>query len=93
MSILSYQHRDHGCRDGTDATQWAKKIFSENGINVDYIKLITLPRVLGYLFNPVSFWLGYIKEDLCAKCRCKIRENVTYMHVYNIYTYMIVREK
>ncbi len=81
ISILSYQHRDHGCRDGTDATQWAKKIFSENGIDVDYIKLITLPRVLGYLFNPVSFWLGYIQNDLCAVI-CEVNNTFQQTHTY-----------
>jgi DUF1365 family protein len=81
ISMLSYQHRDHGCRDGTNATEWAKKIFIENNIDVDYIKLITLPRVFGYLFNPVSFWLGYIQKDLCAVI-CEVNNTFQQTHAY-----------
>lgn len=81
ISLLRYQHRDHGYRDGTDATVWAKRIFSDNGINVDYIKLITLPRVLGYLFNPVSFWLGYIQKELCAVI-CEVNNTFQQSHTY-----------
>ena len=84
MSILSYQHRDHGRRDGTDATAWAKKIFRENNVNIDYVKLITLPRILGYLFNPVSFWLGYIKENLCAVI-CEVNNTFQQTHTYICY--------
>ena len=57
-NLLSFYRRDHGARDGSDLTAWIRKIL------VDYdmveadgdILLLALPRVMGYVFNPVSFW-------------------------------------
>ncbi|MDE4957464.1 DUF1365 domain-containing protein, partial [Francisella tularensis subsp. holarctica] len=33
-------------------------------LEYDDIKLMTIPRVLWYLFNPVSFWLCYKNNKL-----------------------------
>jgi DUF1365 family protein len=55
--LFSFFDKDHGLGD-TNSLQWIEEILSENHIkNVDgEIWLQTFPRVLGYVFNPVSFW-------------------------------------
>jgi uncharacterized protein len=57
---FSYFHRDHGARDGTDAHAWARDILQRFQLadHATCLTLITMPRVLGYVFNPVSFWLA-----------------------------------
>ena len=49
---------DHGLGE-TDSLAWIEKILADNQIpHIDgEIWLQTFPRVLGYVFNPVSFWI------------------------------------
>jgi DUF1365 family protein len=54
---LSLRTRDYGPRDGSDLELWMRNLLAEHGIVADgEIWLQTFPRVLGYAFNPVSFW-------------------------------------
>ncbi len=54
--ILSFSYSDYG--DGSDPRDWVRKLLHRQGIHDcdGSIWLQTFPRVLGYLFNPVSFW-------------------------------------
>jgi DUF1365 family protein len=57
--VLCVRQQDYGPRDGTALEPWARAILSDYGLNekVANIMLITMPRILGYGFNPVSFWM------------------------------------
>ena len=56
-SLLSFHQRDHGPRDGTSLLAWLQRLLHERGLPDDgEVVLQTFPRVLGYVFNPVSFW-------------------------------------
>lgn len=50
---------DLGYRDGSDPSAYAKDILVKYGLDkvTRHIMLVTMPRVLGYVFNPVSFYL------------------------------------
>ncbi len=49
--------RDYGARDGSDPQQWMRQVLQQAGIEADgEIWLQTFPRLLGFAFNPVSFW-------------------------------------
>ncbi|HQR83565.1 MAG: DUF1365 domain-containing protein [Polynucleobacter sp. 17-46-58] len=58
FKLFSFFDKDHGHGDA-DSLQWIERILTENHIDhVDgEIWLQTFPRVLGYVFNPVSFWI------------------------------------
>lgn len=60
-SIMSFWSRDHGGRRDADLRDWAGQLLEDNGISDanGEVVLITLPRLFGYVFNPVSFWLCY----------------------------------
>lgn len=66
FSLLSYFDRDHGFRNHQNNLLWCRQKLVENNITseVDNIELITYPRVLGYVFNPVSFWFCSYKGHL-----------------------------
>ena len=53
---VSVNYRDYG--NGRDPQLWIKQLLKDNGVaEMDGdIWLQTFPRVLGFLFNPVSFW-------------------------------------
>jgi len=56
--IVSFQSRDHGARDGSDLLAWLTKTLNDSGMTLETgaVWLQCFPRVLGYVFNPVSFW-------------------------------------
>lgn len=55
---LAFRSADHGRRDGSDLQQWIRNIFAEHEVAAHSIYLLTYPRLWGYSFKPVSFWLG-----------------------------------
>lgn len=56
-NLLSFYSRDHGPHDGSALLPWIEAHLQEHGLPSDGpVLLQTFPRVLGYLFNPVSFW-------------------------------------
>ena len=57
LGWLSFHDRDHG--DGrTDALAWLDELLASEDIHdaTGEVWLHTYPRVLGYVFKPVSFW-------------------------------------
>lgn len=58
-ALMSLWDSDHGGPpgDGTGAV-WARDVLAAHGIDLPgRIEILAQPRVLGYVFNPVSFWL------------------------------------
>lgn len=55
---VSFQSRDHGGRDGGDLMVWLRARLAQAGVQMEVgaVWLQAFPRVLGYVFNPVSFW-------------------------------------
>lgn len=55
--LVSVQTRDYGPRDGSDLLHWIRDVLREHDLPHDgVVWLQTFPRVLGFVFNPVSFW-------------------------------------
>ena len=62
--LASLQDTDHGGKpkQGRGA-QWVREVLEQHQITgVQRIELLAQPRVLGYVFNPVSFWLCHNAE-------------------------------
>ena len=85
FNLFSFYEKDHGYRDGLPLETWAKDTLTEAGIiNFDgRIFLQTFPRVLGYVFNPVSFWYCYKQEELTAVI-CEVNNTFGESHSYVI---------
>jgi DUF1365 family protein len=55
---LSFRERDHGARDGTPLLTWIRQLLARERIAADgEIVLYAFPRMFGYVFNPVCFWV------------------------------------
>ena len=70
-NIFSFFDRDHGPSDGTPLRLWAENLMREKGINCcsgeGTLLLLTLPRMYGYVFNPLSIYYYFdSKEKLTA---------------------------
>lgn len=66
-NFASVRDLDHGGppKSGRGAP-WAREVLAAHGLSADRLMLLTQPRLLGHVFNPVSFWLAYRREDLIA---------------------------
>jgi DUF1365 family protein len=58
FNLLSFQPRDHGDRSGANLRAQVEAKLAEAGIGgVDgTIRLLTMPRMLGFVFNPISVY-------------------------------------
>lgn len=58
---LSFDARDHGDRSGGPLRPWVERALAQAGVDLGggAIHLLTLPRVFGYVFNPLSIYFGY----------------------------------
>lgn len=58
-NLFSFHDVDHGPRDGSALEPWLRDLLAQHGLHCadGAIWLQAFPRVLGYVFNPVSFWL------------------------------------
>ncbi|MGE0828329.1 MAG: DUF1365 domain-containing protein [Hyphomonadaceae bacterium] len=61
FGLFSFHDADHGDRSGAPLRPWAESMFARAGISLDggAISLLTFPRILGYVFNPISVFVGY----------------------------------
>lgn len=84
FGFLSFYDRDHGAKDGTNLEAWARDILRTYNIdcaNGD-ITLVCMPRVMGYVFNPVSFWLCHDDKNDVRAVLCEVRNTFGEHHVY-----------
>ena len=73
FNLISFYEKDHGDRDGSSLISWVKKNLEDNNIQSQNIKvkLLCYPRILGYVFNPLSVFYVY---DLNEKLLCILYE-------------------
>jgi uncharacterized protein len=58
-NLTSVHDADHGGAPGQGrGVAWARTVLSDHGIAPARILLLAQPRMLGHVFNPVSFWLA-----------------------------------
>lgn len=65
--LFSVHDVDHGGPVGAGrGVAWVREVLDAHGVRSDRFMLMAQPRVLGHVFNPVSFWLCYQGEALAA---------------------------
>jgi len=72
-NLLSFYYRDYGARDGSHPLAWIRDLLAREGLAAadGEVWLQTFPRLLGYVFNPVSFWFC---EDRAGRIRAILAE-------------------
>ena len=68
FNIFSFYDKDHGDRDGGNLKNWVISNLKKFQIKekITNIKVLCYPRILGYVFNPLSIFYCYEKEKLVA---------------------------
>jgi DUF1365 family protein len=75
---------DHGGipKEGRGAS-WVCDVLQANGVDlVGKVLLLAQPRVLGHVFNPVSFWLCYDAEDQLSAVIAEVTNTFGDRHSY-----------
>jgi len=57
-NLISFFDQDHGARDGSDLREWITAKLDTSGFDgaPGRIRLLCLPRIAGYEFNPLTVW-------------------------------------
>ena len=68
FNIFSFYNKDHGLRDGSYLKDWVIENLKKFNISsqITKVKLLCYPRIFGYVFNPLSIFYCYEKENLRA---------------------------
>ena len=84
FNLISFFDKDHGARDGTSLVEWVKKNLNENKIDHKdiKIKLLCYPRILGYVFNPLSVFYVYNKKEELISILYEVKNTFGEQHTY-----------
>lgn len=84
FAALSFYDCDHGQCDGSDLNEWAIGILDDHGFDRSHISitLVCMPRVFGYVFNPVSFWLCHDRNNDLKAVLCEVHNTFGERHTY-----------
>jgi uncharacterized protein len=69
FNIISFYNKDHGPRDGSSLKKWVINNLKKKKIETHdiKIKLLCYPRIIGYVFNPLSvFYIYNANSDLIS---------------------------
>ena len=84
FNLISFYEKDHGERDGSSLINWVKLNLSNNNISSENIKikLLCYPRILGYVFNPLSIFFIYDKNDKLISILYEVKNTFGEQHTY-----------
>ena len=84
FNLISFFDKDHGERNGTSLIEWVKKNLKENKINNENIKikLLCYPRILGYVFNPLSVFYVYDDNENLVSILYEVKNTFGEQHTY-----------
>lgn len=83
-AAMSFYDADHGACDGSSLELWARGILAQFDITEadGEIVLVCMPRVFGYVFNPVSFWLCLDKQGRLRAVLSEVNNTFGERHTY-----------
>lgn len=84
--IISFRNRDHGPLNDNPLRNWVEKKLREAGIKnaIGKIKLLCHPRMLGYVFNPLSLYFCYDGEKNLIAVLYEVCNTFSERHTYII---------
>lgn len=81
--FVSFHDRDHGASDGSAPQTWIRALLAAEGVDAGgEVVLYAFPRMLGYVFNPVSFWVCHDEAGVPRAVVCEVRNTFGERHNY-----------
>jgi len=86
FNLMSFHDRDHGPRDGSALRPWIEARLNEAGIDIagGPVRLLCFPRVLGYVFNPLSVWFCHHADGTLRAILYEVANTFGERHCYLI---------
>jgi uncharacterized protein len=86
FNLFSFDERDHADGSGTSLRDWAEGHLTRAGIHLNGgpIRLLAMPRVLGYGFNPISVWFCHHRDGGLAALLHEVHNTFGERHTYLI---------
>ena len=84
FNILSFFEKDHGIRDGSALLPYALGLFHQAGVDLagGRVLLLCYPRILGYVFDPLSVYFGYSSDGKLRAIAYEVRNTFGQAHTY-----------
>ena len=84
FNLISFFNKDHGPRDGSSLKKWVIENLKKNNLEFNdvQIKLLCYPRILGYVFNPLSVFYVFDKKQKLISVLYEVKNTFGEQHTY-----------
>jgi len=83
FNLMSFYARDHGPRDGSPLRPWVDGLLRDNDLPTSgAIRIHCFPRVLGYVFNPLTIFFCHAPDGPLQAILYEVRNTFGDKHVY-----------
>ncbi|WP_297365126.1 DUF1365 domain-containing protein [Thauera sp.] len=87
-NVFSFRSRDHGARDGAPLLPWIHALLRAQGLGEvcdGEVVLQTMPRIFGFVFNPVSFWFCHDRGGALRAVLAEVSNTFGERHNYLVH--------
>jgi hypothetical protein len=84
FGLFSFAERDHGARDGQSLRTWVEAKLKEAEVQASAvrIRLLCFPRVLGFVFNPLSIFFVHDADERLEAVIYEVNNTFGQTHAY-----------
>jgi DUF1365 family protein len=84
FNLFSFRDADYGVSKETPLKQQIEGIVREAGFPIDGgpVRLLTMPRLLGYAFNPLNVYFVYLRSGALEAIVCEVNNTFGQRHAY-----------
>jgi DUF1365 family protein len=84
FNLVSFHDSDHGDGRARPLRTYVERTLAEHAVDWDggRIALLCMPRILGYVFNPLSIYFCYRRDGSLAALLYEVRNTFGQMHSY-----------
>ena len=84
FNLISFHDKDHGDRNNSNLKEWVLKNLKSINVNDQNIKIKILcyPRILGYVFNPLSIFFVYNVNSSLIAILYEVKNTFGEQHTY-----------
>lgn len=84
FNLLAFHDRDHGQGARGGLRVWAEAQLREQGIHLEggRIRLLCMPRLIGFVFNPISLWYCEHRDGSLRAVIAEVRNTFGEKHSY-----------
>ena len=84
FNVFSFYDKDHGPGTNEDLRPWVEQHLTQAGVDLEggSIQLLCLPRILGYVFNPISVYYCYHSDGSLMAVLYEVSNTFKQRHSY-----------